>query len=373
MECCISFVGLEKMKVCFLVGTLGRGGAERQLFFMLRAIQTRGIEPNVLCLTRGEAYEREIKSLGIPVEWIGETKNPWLRLLKIIKALRKIKPDIVQSSHFYTNIYTGLSGRALKIPSIGAVRNDFFSEVKNHKFLGQQQVSLPQFLIANSKLAYERAVKSGVSPEKIEFVRNVVETNGNGNRTKRKISKPDLTILFVGRLVKQKRADRFIRLASALSEKFPDLPLKFEIAGDGKLRDELQTLAKDLKLSPEKLEFFGIRSDMNTFYKRADILISTSDHEGTSNVILEAMANSLPVIATRVGGTPEIVDETRGILIEAGDEDALIKATEKLIFDENLRRHFGLEGKKYVAENHSLDYLEEHLTNIYAKVTAPKN
>ena len=77
------------MKICFIVGTLGRGGAERQLLYMLRALKKCGIAARVLCLTKNESYEDEIKSIGINVEWIGSHKNRGLRLLSIINNLRK--------------------------------------------------------------------------------------------------------------------------------------------------------------------------------------------------------------------------------------------------------------------------------------------
>ena len=88
------------MKVCFLAGTLGRGGAERQLLYMLKALKGRDISTKVLCLTSGEAFEREIRSLGVPVEWIGKASNRPLRLLTVVDRLRKYAADIIQSTHF---------------------------------------------------------------------------------------------------------------------------------------------------------------------------------------------------------------------------------------------------------------------------------
>jgi L-malate glycosyltransferase len=359
----------KKIKVCFIVGTLGRGGAERQLLFMLRALKNCGISAKVLCLTKGESYEQEIRSLGVPVDWIGESENRGLRLLEIIKNLRKDRADILQSSHFYTNIYAGLAGKILKIPSIGAIRSDLHSELKFHGFLGAYQISLPAFLIANSELAHRRAIENGRSFEKIEFVRNVVEAETCGSKTDANSS---VKILFVGRLDKNKHPERFVELAAILIEKFPKLDLQFQIAGDGVLRKELETMAQKLNLSSEKLKFLGVCSDMNEVYKQADMLISTSEREGTSNVILEAMAYGLPIVATNVGGTPDILKEDRGILVEPGDEDELVKATAELISDDKLRSRLGTNGRKYVEENHSLESLEQQLTHIYTNLISKK-
>lgn len=356
------------MKVCFITGTLGRGGAEKQLVFMLRALQGAGLETRVLCLTKGESYEAEIKALGIEVEYVGESPTRLKRLWKIIANLRNGRADIIQSSHFYTNIYAGLAGKALRLPSIGAIRSNLASELKINKSLGRFQLKLPRFLIANSDLARRSAIERGIKPGRIEFVRNVVEAGLTESEIslKSKKSKPNLTFLFVGRLGKEKRPDRFIRLAAALSEKFPAAPLRFQIAGDGALRKESEEAARNQPALAGKIEFLGEIRQMSEIYGRADALVLTSDYEGTPNVVLEAMAHALPVIATRVGGTPEILSEKCGILVEPEDETGLLKAASALVESPEERFRLGFEGFKYIQNNHSLENLTEHLTRIYA-------
>ena len=347
-----------------MVGTLGRGGAERQLVYMLSALQKSGITSRVLCLTKGESFEREIEALNVPIEWVGKPNNRVMRLAKIINNLRKDPADIIHSSHFYTNIYVGLAGKILRTPSIGAVRSDLHSEIKLHKFLGGWQVSLPSFLIVNSELARTRAINHGIAPGNIEFLRNVIETKSVKKKNLPK-SGSSINLLFVGRLDKNKRPERFVHLAAILLKKFPKVSLKFQIAGDGELRADLERLAESLSLSSEILEFLGVCSDMSSVYNRADILISTSEREGTSNVILEAMAHGLPVIATKVGGTAEILNESRGILIDPDNESELVGAAVILISDQNLRNSLGAEGRKYVIGSHSLEFLRKQLVSIY--------
>lgn len=336
---------------------------------MLRALKNCGVICRVLCLTKGEAYENEIIELGVPVKWIGKAQNPIFRLLKIIRFLRKDPVNIIQSSHFFTNIYAGAAGKILGIPSIGAIRSDLFSEMKMHGFWGKWQVFLPTFLIANSKLAYERAIEKGVSPKRIEFVPNVVSSEAVGQKNGSR-GNSSVNLLFVGRLDKNKRPERFVKLAAVLKEKFPSDSLQFQIAGDGVLREELEGMAKNLRLSTRYLEFLGVCNEMNKIYGQSDILISTSEREGTSNVILEAMSHGIPVIATNIGGTPDILNESRGILIEPGDEKQLLESATKLILDEDLRKRLGSEGKRYVKNNHSIESLQKQLGSIYEKLIA---
>jgi L-malate glycosyltransferase len=357
------------MKVCFVVGTLARGGAEKQLVFMLRALRSAEIETEVFCLTRGESYEEEIRNLGVNVEFVGESGNRAARLFKIINRLRETRADIVQSSHFYTNVYAGAAARILKIPGIGAVRSDLIYEVESHKLTGRWQISLPHFLIVNSRAAFGRLIERGVSPDKIEFVRNAVEITdkiaANGDKNQQ------LKILFAGRLDRNKRPDRFVRLASILTERFPQLDLQFQIAGDGEMRFELEKTAREFGLTPDKLKFLGVCREMEEIYFQSDILVNTSEREGTPNVVLEAMAHGLAVVATNVGGTAEILDESRGFLIAPNDESALVGAAAKLISDKELRSSLGNRGREYVAQNHSLESLQKHLTKIYERLLAP--
>jgi glycosyltransferase involved in cell wall biosynthesis len=358
------------MKVCFIVGTLGCGGAEKQLVFMLRALKLAAVEARALCLTSGESYEAEIKSLGVEIEYIGEKQNRLWRLWKIIQNLRNRPADIIQSSHFYTNIYAALAGKALNIPSLGAIRSNLKSELKINKSLGKFQISLPSFLIANSDLARRTAIERGIAPDKIDFVRNVVEVELNESEIASK-SKENITFLFVGRLGKEKRPDRFVRLAAALVEKYPELPLRFQIAGDGVLRTEIEAQVKSCNLPANKFEFLGECAKMNEVYRQADALVLTSDYEGTPNVVLEAMAHALPVIATNVGGTPEILNDKCGFLVEPDDESGLLDSAIALIENSELRSGLGSEGFQYIKNNHSLGNLRNHLTEIYDGLVNP--
>src|SRR6478736_3641031 len=116
------------VRIGFVAGTLGCGGAERQLLFMLRGLRNAGADIKVLCLTRGERYEAPIRELGIDIEWIGSSPSRVSRIRNTVKALRSFKPDVIQSAHFYTNIYSATAGYVLQRPNIGAIRNDVTSE-----------------------------------------------------------------------------------------------------------------------------------------------------------------------------------------------------------------------------------------------------
>lgn len=359
------------MKVCFLAGTLGQGGAERQLFYMVEALKNAGATPRVLCLTNGEHWHKRIESLGVEVTWVGQNPSRILRLLKIISELRRDRPDVAQSQHFYTNLYVSLAARLLGLREIGALRNDGVEEITaNPGVLGRRSLTMPRAVAANSRRAIENAIRLGAAPNRLFFLPNVVDTRlfkpGPQVRKKR------VRLLMVARLVQAKRVDRFIDLISELKRR-AGVSVSGVIAGDGILRGKLERRASDLGLKAESVRFLGRVSETNGLYEDTDILVVTSDREGTPNAVLEAMASGVPVVATRVGGLADIVrDGETGYLVAPGDEEALTTAVLSLVEDPATRHHFGRRARAHVEVNYSLAVLPQHLGRLYANVLSPR-
>jgi glycosyltransferase involved in cell wall biosynthesis len=357
----------ERLRVGFLAGTLGRGGAERQLVYMLRALRAVGVATRVLCLTRGEPFEEEIRALGVPIEWIGASGSRPARLIQLIKALRREPVDILQSVHFYTNLYVASAGRITGTHHIGAVRNDVLSEIKCNGAIGRFQLVFPRNLISNSELGLERAVSSGFLRTRIHLVRNAVDPEVFHEKRCSGSCDPVIRILFAGRLVEQKRPELFLRIVNEVMNDLQPRPTKAIIAGDGPLRLHLERLGSHLRMT-DRLEFLGECSEMAAVYQRADMLVMTSEYEGTPNVLLEAMACRLPVIATSVGGVPEILAEGRGLLVDPADENGLKAAVLTVASDAGFRAELGGRGYEYVSRSHSLEALGRQLTEIYSQI-----
>ena len=360
---------LENMKICLLAGTLAQGGAERQLFFIAKALQESGARVRLLTLTRGEYWEEQIRQLGVPVVWVGERAGRLRRLALICAELRKDPPHIVQSQHFYTNLYAAGAARALGIREVGAVRSDVFNEVRsNGRILGRLSLRLPRTVAANSTAAISNAIANGVAPHRLHLLPNVVDID-HFSPSERPHSST-VRILAVGRMSEAKRFDRLLRLMAEVRGRTLH-KVKAVLVGAGPLLASLQQQAKGLGLTAEEVEFHGAAEDPAPAYRDADIFMMTSDYEGTPNVVLEAMACGLAVIATRVGGVPELVEHgASGFLVEAGRIDRLLEATLALIENPGKRQDFGSRGRALVKARHSPGQLPKILTQIYQAALA---
>jgi glycosyltransferase involved in cell wall biosynthesis len=355
---------LKGLKVCFLAGTLGQGGAERQLYYMLRALKRAGARPRVLCLSQNEHWQERIEALGVPVTWVGESRFRLRRLAKIVNELKNDLPDIFQSQHFYTNIYVTSAARVLGLPEIGALRSDGIGELgANHGLLGRWSLKTPRLIAANSHAGIENAVALGAPRERLFFLPNVVDTSlftpSSSNDTK------SVRLLTVGRMVPVKRFDRFIRAVAAVGAR-SEAAIRGLIVGDGPLRSALESQASELGLGPDKLSFCGTAEETGEFYRESDLLLLTSDREGTPNVVLEAMASGIPVVATSVGGLPALVrDGKTGYLVDPHDEAAFADAVLDLVNDRDKRIAFGRCAREFVEHHHDLPQLEIQLGRLY--------
>ncbi len=362
---------LKGLRICFIAGTLGQGGAERQLYYTLRVLVERGAKPIVLCLTRSEYWESRITALGVPVLSVGGSRSTLARLLRITGAVRASRAVIVQSQHFYTNLYSLSAARALGIREVGAIRSDVANELAaNSGPTGWMMLRAPKAIAVNSTNAIENAVALGAKRERLHFLPNVVDVDAFCCHRQR--AEGTIRLLAVGRLGRVKRFDRFVRLLSNLRER-TSLRVVGSIVGDGPTREELRREAERLRLDEDVCRFDGSIDDMAPRYASADILVLTSDHEGTPNVVIEAMASGLPVIATRVGGLPEIVkDNETGILVDPDDEEGLARATLGLTCNSRLREQYGAAGRRLVETQHGLTRLADSLEGLYEKVLNPR-
>jgi glycosyltransferase involved in cell wall biosynthesis len=366
----------RQLRVALIAGTLVQDGAEKQLVYMARALRDAGVEVRVYCLRQSEFYEGELRSLGIPPYWVGRFENRLLRLLTLGRALREFRPDIVQSTHFYTNLYAALGGRLCGALVIGCSRNDVFSEVRATGHFGWASLMLPGALLVNSEAARRNAQSIGVKPGAIHVVANVIDLADFDARSRspaqagmgaQALAREHPLIIAIGRLVPQKRFDRYLEALARARLIAPKL--KGMLVGEGPDRDALESCATALGLLPDHVAFLGRRNDVPRLLRQADLLVLTSDHEGFPNVVLEAMTAGRPVVTTPAGDAGQIVqDGVTGYVVPSEDTERLAERIAQLCTAPDLRAQFGRAARRRAEQDYGYEGLADRLLTIYGTI-----
>lgn len=360
------------LRVAFVAGGLWRGGAEKQLLYMVRALARRGASVHVYCLTRGDEYESALIDAGVPVSWIGRHGSPVIRVAHLARLLASFRPHVVQSSHCFANLYAALGARACGALSIGAIRNDALFELKEHGRWGPWLLRLPNVLLANSSAGRHNARPFRRSLDEIRLLPNVIDLPAFDAVTTSldlRDGGSGVLVAAVGRLVRAKRFDRFLAALARARQIHPEI--HGVLIGDGPEREALQTEATRLGLGDGAVRFIGARSDVPAVIRQADVLALSSDHEGFPNVLLEAMAARLPVVTTTAGDAASVVlPQITGYVVEPDDVEGFARRLVQLAADPAARRTMGLAGRKRVEKVFPQETLADRLLDIYAAFTA---
>jgi glycosyltransferase involved in cell wall biosynthesis len=354
----------NRKKICFIAGCLGKGGAERQLFYNVKFLSKMKSDAIIISFTKGEYWENKINKYSRVIT-IDEYNNPIIRIFKILKILRENKIDIVQSQHFFINIYTYIVSKILRIRGIGAIRSDIKNlELQKNSFWRKVSFFNVGELSMNSKSAIKTAKKLGINGENIHLIPNVIDIDEMEVLDKN--NNDVINILYVGRLVKSKRVDIFINVFKKILA-LNKFSVSAKIIGDGDELSNLKKICRSDYLLKNKIQFLGSLdvNDLPKYYKEADIFLFCSDYEGTPNVIIEAMCYGLAIVSSEVGDIKELImHDYNGYLVSSENPDDYLKHMIELCTNNDKRIMFGKNSIKHIKENRSLDTLKDYYKNL---------
>jgi glycosyltransferase involved in cell wall biosynthesis len=366
----------NKLRISFIVGSLAQGGAEKQLLYILRTLKKLGYPIQALLLSRSEYYEQVLADLDIPTITIGKGMV-LLRLIRICEEIRKFGPDLIQSTHFFASFYAGAAGKILHIPSIGAIRGDFYHDLSGVNYLGRMLLTLPTVFVANSNNARQNAIQSGLDPQRIFVLGNVIDIQEfdqqGADAEIQRFPPGKVVITTVARVIKIKRLERFIIAIAQARRIVPNII--GAVIGDGPEMERLRGLASHLGLLDQHnangIIFLGKRSDIPQLLKHSDIFVLTSDQEGFPNVFLEAMAASLPILSTPAGEAPQLIEDgVNGYIIQFNDRQNLKNKMINLAVSSATRRKLGNNGRLKVCQEYDLEILDYTLETLYSNIMA---
>jgi len=365
----------KKIRVAHLINFLSPAGKEMGIVKLLNGMDGSVFEPILIVFDRVfdtlNLNRQKTKLITLNKK---EGNDPGL-ILKLSKVFRKEKIDILHSHSWGTLVEGILAAKLAGVPVILHGEHGTFHKDFKRRLIQRLLFNLSdQVLSVSELLANQLSESIGIKRDKIITILNGVDvTKFKPDAEKRTKYRQELkadreTILIgtVGRPMKVKNHQLMIRALAELKKKH--FKARFLIIGDTpkySLIDELRQLTRDLNLNND-VQFLGYRKDIPGYLNAFDIFVLPSLSEGCSNVIQEAMATGLPVVASKVGGTPELIEHQRdGLLFTSNSVGELTEALQFLIENPQKARELGRNALQKAREKFSLPVMIKNYENLY--------
>lgn len=366
------------MRVLQLISSSGFFGAENVLLNLGRLLKEHGNNPYLICLKNASKHGPEVhlqaQKQGLPSRVISCRHRLDIKVIKRIKDFIKQERIEVIHSHGYKSNFYGLIASKLSGVPIVATLHGWIGETKKSRFyekLDKWIIRRMNHLVAVSPMICEELADLKLNGTPSTFVANGVDTEKfNPNKVIGDVRKEfglgdSLVIGAVGRLSQEKGHSYLINAFKNIYSQLPSA--KLLIVGDGPLRDSLQPTVHSPQLK-DKVIFAGKRDNLPAIYKSMDIFVLPSLKEGLPLVLLEAMSMRLPVIATKVGGIPYVMNKDEGILVSPGNIEELKSSILLLLKDSSLRRRMGEKAREKILSCFSLRSFYQKYIDIYKNV-----
>ena len=347
-----------RIRIAFLITDLDTGGAERNLATLAKGLDRSRFEPVVASLKPPGRIGEELAAAGVPVINLGMTNRlNFFGFRRLVRWLRETKPQVLHTWLFHANVLGRLAAkRAGVLRIVSSIR---VAEPRRwHLWLDRLTASRALCILANSPSLRNYAADHGMPLEKLRVIPNAVDLARFSSVPRTRHGQP--LALFVGRLDRQKGVDVLLRAAARTSA------VTFRVVGDGPDRAALARLARDLELA--NVEFSGPSDRIPDLLADADLLVVPSRWEGMPNVVLEAMAAGVPVVATDAVGTRDLVtDGANGLLVPLDDDAALAAAIERVLGEPALAAKLVQAGAE-TARAHSPDAMIRAHEDLYVEL-----
>jgi glycosyltransferase involved in cell wall biosynthesis len=321
------------------------GGQEKLLVEMARHADRARFRLHVVSLTTRGDLAGDIEACGWPVTALEapEGLRPAI-VVRLARLFRRLRADVIHTHDDRPNIYGAPAGKLAGCRVIHTRHHQGTRLSARQRWLVRLVSAFDDRFVCISEDSAKWAVEQGVPRRKVRVQLNGIDLA----RFAYSGSAPNGPAAIVARLSPEKSIDTLLRAVPLILATSPDFRL--EIAGDGPCREALHGLAAELRLG-EAVRFLGTVRDVPALLARARLFVLSSLTEGVSLTLLEASARGLPIVATAVGGNPEVVaDGTTGILVPAASPVALAQGVLRLWEDAELRTRMGSAARVRVEE-----------------------
>lgn len=384
------------IRIVRVITRLNIGGPALHVMSLNRGLEGRGFQS--LLVTGSEnpeegslldhALKQRIEIAFVP-QMVGRASvgpRDLKALSKLFRLLQRERPHIVHTHTAKAGFLGRLAARLARVPVVvhtfhGHVLRGYYGPVRTH-LLRRMERFLARFtdrIVAVSEQVRRELVELGVAPgNKIEVISLglelepflTAEREAGKFRAELELDHRDRLVGIVGRLFPIKNHRLFLDTAARVAA--ADNHVRFAIVGDGILRGELEDRTRELGIA-DRVVFTGWRQDLPRIYADLDLLVVSSDNEGTPVSAIEAMASARPVVGTRVGGVPDLVqDGVTGYLVPPGDPGALAAAILRVLEARDRAIAMGQAGRQVAREKYSVERLISDTESLYNRLAASR-
>jgi glycosyltransferase involved in cell wall biosynthesis len=365
-------------KVRLMIGQLGLGGTEQQVVLLASGLRSHGIDTSVLVMHDGGPREDALREAGVPVIHLGfrrfasvlDIPRNITAFARLVRMLRRDHPDVLHAFLFHSYITASPAARIARVPVLVAGRRSlgYFKEGRPlYRAAERLATRVTDLLIANAEaVAEDTRAQERIPGQKITVVYNGLPDAAFAEHAPANIETLHPVLLCVANLKTHKGHRDLLQAAAHLQER--GRPCTLLLAGDGYERQALERQAARLGID---VRFLGACRSVGPFLARADVVVHPSHTEGMSNAVMEAMAAGRPVVATSVGGTPELLRE-RGLLVPPREPAALAAAVERLLANPEFAATLGRRARDWSSAHLRMDHMVGQHIGIYTDLLKPR-
>lgn len=369
------------MVITHLLASPFVGGPERQVLGVARHLS--GVHQSVFLSFSESGMARDFlaEAAAAGFETI-ELRENWPHIFRAVDEvaghLRHHASSVICTSGYKPDLIGLWAARRVGIPAV-AIAHGWTAatwKVRLNELLDRWLMRRFDCVVSVSQAQARRVQLAGVRPERMVTIPNAVELDGQIIPSARNrallesffADRPQTIVVAAGRLSPEKGFDLFVDTAHAMREHGD---VGFLLFGDGPLREAL-TRQIEMRNLQHCCILAGFRSDLHRLLPYADVLVLSSHTEGLPVIVLESLAAGVPVVATAVGGVPEVIEDgIQGFLVNPGDVGMLTQRLRQLIVDSELRRRMGVAGRERVAAEFSVTMQSQRYQQVFEKLCHP--
>lgn len=372
----------KKISVLHCVYTMEYGGIETVVINWIRNTDKEKFDVRLVCFSVPGDFHVPFVEVAAR-EGLTVTTVPWTRTKPVWRAarvlsrlLREHRVDILHTHNFYAELVGFLAAKMVRVKTITTVYvwGEIGWKMAVIEFAQRYLLRLFDRVTAHCEITFEQTVARGFSRECVKifisgFRSDRLEISAEERlreRRKMGISDDQIVLTNVSRLYPVKAQDFLLECFKDIVERHPDTRLW--IAGVGPLEKELKSLCEKLGLS-DRVTFLGFVTDLPKLLRLTDIMVHPSTLEGVPQSICSGMAASLPIVASAVGGIPEVLkDGVSGLLVPAGDKAGFLEAVSTLIRDPQRGQGLGRSARQFIEDEYSLDRAVQLIEETYVEL-----